>query len=137
LVHARPPPKMCAMDAPGPDAHERDEPESHGFSRDRLRWLVRLRWVAMSGVLLVALAALTGVVVGPSTVMLFAVVVVGSLANLWLDRSARRGPVPSRAAPLAHAALDLALLTTVLWATGGVTTPFLGFYLFHVVLMAT
>jgi two-component system, sensor histidine kinase RegB len=120
-----------------PDVGARDEPEPHGFSRDRLRWLVRLRWVAMSGVLVVALTTLFGVVEGPSVEVLFAVVIVGSLANLWLDRAARRGPEPSRAAPLAHAALDLALLTTVLWATGGISTPFIGFYLFHVVLMAT
>jgi two-component system, sensor histidine kinase RegB len=135
LVATRAAPMLWPMIAP--DVDVRDEPEPHGFSRDRLRWLVSLRWVAMSGVLVVALTTLSGVVEGPSAEVLFAVVVAGSIANLWLDRAARRGPEPSRAAPLAHAALDLALLTTVLWATGGISTPFIGFYLFHVVLMAT
>jgi two-component system, sensor histidine kinase RegB len=114
-----------------------DELEPHGFSRDRLRWLVRLRWVAMSVVLAVAMTTLSGVIEGPSVAVLVGVVVIGSLANLWLDRAARIGAEPSRVAPLSHAALDLALLTTVLWATGGISTPFIGFYLFHVVLMAT
>lgn len=130
-------PKMSAMSPSELPALESGDPEEIGFSRARLRWLVKLRWVAMSGVFLAGLTTLFGVVEGPSAPVLFGVANVGVLANLWLDRSARRGPVPSRAAPLAHAALDLALLTTVLWALGGVETPFFGFYLFHVVLMAT
>jgi two-component system, sensor histidine kinase RegB len=137
LVEPRPAPMMGSMIAQDLDALSKDEPESHGFSRDRLRWLVRLRWVAMSGVLLVSLTTLAGVVEGPSVGVLLGVVLIGSLANLWLDRAARRGPEPSRVAPLSHAALALALLPTVLWATGGISTPFIGFYLFHVVLMAT
>src|SRR5690606_18201962 len=130
-------PKMSAMSPSELPALESGDPEEIGFSRARLRWLVKLRWVAMSGVFLAGLTTLFGVVEGPSAPVLFGVANVGVLANLWLDRSARRGPVPSRAAPPAHAALDLALLTPVRWALGGVETPFFGFYLFRVVLMAT
>lgn len=111
--------------------------EVPGFSRDRLSWLIGLRWFAMSGVFAVFLAAASGLIQGPSLTLLGLVLFIGIFANILFQRALPKKSGASLRAPLAHAALDLSLLTMVLWATGWVMWPFLGFYLFHVVLMAT
>src|SRR5690554_2627837 len=117
---------------------QRTEPEEPpGFSRDRLSWLIGLRWMAMSGVLAVFVATATGLIHGPSLGVLGLVLFIGVFANILFQRALPKKTGPSFRAPLAHAALGLSLLTMVLWGTGWVMAPFLGFYLFHVVLMAT
>lgn len=118
-----------------PPSGEADE--LPGFSRDRLSWLIGLRWIAMSGVLLVFLATASRLIVGPSLSLLGLVLFIGVFANILFRRALPKKTGASFRAPLAHAALDLSLLTMVLWSTGWVMAPFLGFYLFHVVLMAT
>lgn len=91
----------------------------------------------MSGVLAVFVATATGLIHGPSLGVLGLVLFIGVFANILFQRALPKKTGPSFRAPLAHAALDLSLLTMVLWGTGWVMAPFLGFYLFHVVLMAT
>lgn len=115
----------------------------------RLRWLVYLRWVALSGVavgLVVAyLLQLPWVAPRPIALALF----VGALYNLaFLLRVARfsrattdQAPAPDQSGIFdreleLHALADVAALTVLLLASGGVRNPICMFYGFHVVLGA-
>ena len=53
---------------------------------------------------------------------------------LWRGHRDSTSPTGRRAA-MFQALVDILILTAVLWAAGGVETPFLGYYLFHVALV--
>ena len=112
------------------DSLERDD-----FTADRIRWLISLRWVAMAGVLVAAGFAAAGYFPGVAWPVFLAVVVAGSTYNYVLLRRAP-GPGSGKRAAVSQALVDLVLLTVVLWAAGGISCPFIGFYVFHVALIA-
>ncbi|MEM1414093.1 MAG: ATP-binding protein [Myxococcota bacterium] len=107
------------------------------FGVGRTRWLIQMRWGAMSGALLAALLAYQGFFPGVAAHVMLTIAVVGFVFNFVLWRAFRSGlmAVGPRAG-VAQALVDLLLLTLLLWAAGGVESPFLGFYVFHVALIA-
>ncbi|MGB8221169.1 MAG: ATP-binding protein [Polyangiales bacterium] len=111
------------------DSRERDD-----FGADRIRWLITLRWVAMAGVLAAAGLVVAGYFPGVAWQVLLVVVVVGSVYNYLLLRRAPDVGTGKRAA-VSQALVDLVMLTVVLWAAGGISSPFIGFYVFHLVLI--
>lgn len=105
--------------------------ESHA----RLRWLSRLRWLALFGVSLATVAGRAGLVPGINLPAMIGAVVLGIGADTWVRwRSRRRGDTDDR--HLGQALLDTAVLTLVIWAAGGSECPFLPFYMFPVLLAA-
>lgn len=112
------------------DSLERDD-----FSADRIRWLISLRWVAMAGVLVATGFAVAGYFPGVAWPVFVAVAVAGSAYNLTLLRRAP-GPGSGKRAAVSQALFDLLLLTVVLWAAGGISSPFIAFYVFHLALIA-
>ncbi len=107
------------------------------FTHARLRWLIGLRWVAMSGVLAATVLAAAGFFPGVAWPVMAAVVLGGGVYNFLLHRAQSAGPAKAgQRTPITQALVDLAMLTTVLWAAGGVESPFLGYYIFHVALIA-
>ena len=83
-----------------------------------------------------AVLAASGAFPGVAWRALFAVVVLVTAYNSLLWVRLRKHPVArGRRAATAQALVDLAILTTVLWAAGGVECPFLGYYVFHIALM--
>jgi len=111
------------------DVRERDD-----FGADRIRWLINLRWVAMAGVLVATGLARAGYFPGVAWPVLLIVVVFGSIYNYLLSRRASGLGTGKRAA-VSQALVDLVMLTVVLWAAGGITSPFIGFYVFHLALI--
>ena len=111
------------------DSHERDD-----FSADRIRWLIRLRWVAMAGVLVATGFVLAGYFPGVAWPVLLVVAAGGCLYNYLLSR---RAPAPGtgKRVAVSQALVDLVMLTVVLWAAGGISSPFIGFYVFHLALI--
>ncbi len=109
------------------DSGERDD-----FTPDRIRWLINLRWVAMAGVLFATGLVLAGYFPGVAWPVLLGVVVAGSLYNFLLTR---RAPAPGKRGAVSQALVDLVMLTVVLWAAGGISSPFIGFYVFHLALI--
>jgi signal transduction histidine kinase len=106
------------------------------FTRARLRWLIRLRWVAMAGVLGAAVLSAAGAFPGVAWPVLVGVAGVGVAYNFWLWRAHREAFAPAGRRPaMRQAMVDMVLLTVALWAAGGVETPFLGYYVFHVALI--
>ncbi len=112
------------------DTLERDD-----FSADRIRWLISLRWFAMAGVLVATGFAVAGYFPGVAWPIFLVVVAVGSAYNLILLRRAP-GPGSGKRAAVSQALVDLGLLTVVLWAAGGIASPFIAFYVFHLALIA-
>ncbi|TFH32121.1 MAG: hypothetical protein E4H00_02100, partial [Myxococcales bacterium] len=111
-----------------------DSREPDDFGADRIRWLINLRWVAMAGVLAATGLVLAGYFPGVAWPVLLVVVAVGSVYNTLLSKRTSGLGIGKRAA-VSQALVDLVLLTVVLWAAGGISSPFIGFYVFHLALI--
>jgi signal transduction histidine kinase len=108
----------------------------------RIGWLIRLRWVAVAGVLLVIILSAIWLPGSLPFAALLAVAVSIALYNLGFAlhlRSLKRDsagnqPLP-RATRSAHAqiVLDMVALGVLLYLSGGLTNPMALFYVFHVI----
>ena len=104
------------------DASMRDDPQPH-LTRTNLSWLLRLRWGAALGQLVTILVVRFAMDVQVPLPPLLALVGVELLSNAaWLLRPATR-PVPPWALG-ALMALDVLLLSGLLFFTGGPQNPF-------------
>jgi C4-dicarboxylate-specific signal transduction histidine kinase len=119
------------------DLREPGKDDDFGASLERRRfsWLIRLRWYALLGIVLATCMAAFGRFPGVNWQVLAVAAAVAALYNTTLARAhadgrAETGP---RAA-LTQALGDFLLLTVVLWASGGVRSPFIAYYAFHVAL---
>src|SRR3972149_6872384 len=99
------------------------------------RWIIRLRWIAIVGVVLTTILCwgLIGAISGFSTLalLLTALIMVGynGVFSAFPDREFAR----FRAA-FAQVFLDLVALTLMIYFTGGAANPFASFYIFHIVI---
>jgi two-component system sensor histidine kinase RegB len=95
------------------------------------RWLIRLRWLALLGMLVTTLVAerlVPGLPRGPVLALLGAI----ALCNLaWMAVIGGRAPGSTVPAQLAS---DVLLLGAVLWCSGGLENPFSCFLVFQIVL---
>lgn len=113
---------------------------------ERLVWLIRLRWLAVAGMLaLTAIARwVLDVRVGAWEIFALAALVAGynGLLLVWLRRLGRAaGLEPVEAGPVRHMvnaqiAMDLLVLVLVLHFAGGVTNPVAIFMVFHMAIAA-
>jgi len=106
------------------------------FTLPRLRWLVRLRWLAILGIFAAALLVLAGFFPGVAWPVLMGMAAASAVYNglLWQSHRQETPPVGWRAA-LFQAHVDIIVLTVVLWAAGGVASPFVAYYVFHLALV--
>jgi C4-dicarboxylate-specific signal transduction histidine kinase len=88
----------------------------------------------MAGVLGATGLVLAGYFPGVAWPVLLVVVAMGSVYNYFLLRRAP-GPGTGQRAAVSQALVDLVMLTVVLWAAGGISSPFIGFYVFHLALI--
>lgn len=100
-----------------------------------LRWLVRLRWLAISGQLTIVALAVSWLGVALPLAVIAALISLTLLSNglllLWL-----RSREPSSRALLLVLLLDVLTLSGLLLSAGGASNPFSVFYLVHVALGA-
>jgi C4-dicarboxylate-specific signal transduction histidine kinase len=119
------------------DLHEQGSEADSDASREseRFAWLIQLRWYALLGIVLATFLAAFGVFPGVNWQVLAVAAAVAALYNFTLWRAHRDGRAETgpRAA-LTQALGDFLLLTVVLWASGGVRSPFIAYYAFHVAL---
>lgn len=109
--------------------------ERDDFSVDRLRWIIRLRWVALVFILCAAGSALLGFFPGVNWKVLLGTVAGAGIYNFILWRRHRKTATRGAQEAVRQAIVDMGLLTIVLWAAGGMRTPFLGYYVFHVAIV--
>lgn len=111
------------------------ELQPSGFTLARLSWLIRLRWLALFGIVVATSLAAYGAFPGVNWRVLAVTAALATAYNTLLYFETRRGVAESGPrAVMPQALADFLLLTIVLWASGGVHSPFLGYYTFHVVL---
>lgn len=109
--------------------------EVDDFSVDRMRWIIRLRWIALAGIATAAPLAATGWFGEIRWELLAATVVLAGLYNLVVWQRHRRKATHGAKEAVRQAVADMLVLTMVLWAAGGMRTPFIGYYVFHVVIV--
>ena len=107
--------------------------------RDRISWLIRLRWWAILGVLVTIWVGrrMFGVELQRSPLFLIAGILAAYnlvfwVIGKWVPR-ATRGPAVSYFANL-QIVLDLIALTALLHFAGGIENPFICYYVFHIVI---
>ena len=107
---------------------------------EQILWLIRLRWIAVGGIVV---AGLVGSYIFPvlaSAVPIYVCTGILLLTNIfyfWLATkdTANAGP-RDVVLGMVQAEADLVILTAVLHFSGGVVNPFFLFYIFHVILAA-
>lgn len=105
--------------------------ESDEFASSRVRWLIGLRWGAIAMIATAAFFSWLGFFPGLNRGVLVATAIVAGGYNLMLSL---RGEHSNRDG-VTHAVVDMLILTIVLWASGGIHTPFLANYIFHVAIV--
>lgn len=107
--------------------------------RDRIWWLIRLRWLAIAGVVIVVFGARRFFGVRLEVVQLYTTA--GALAayNVAFHLIARWAPSSTRGPGVSYfanlqIALDLVALTLLLHFSGGVENPFICYAVFHIVI---
>ncbi|MCC7415581.1 MAG: HAMP domain-containing histidine kinase [Acidobacteria bacterium] len=99
-------------------------------------WLVRLRWAAVLAQVIGVAVAVRALGLTPSLPPIVSLIVVLALSNLALGRWLARRQAPPPRVFGAVLALDIALLTALLWFTGGTSNPFTTVYLVYIALAA-
>ncbi len=109
------------------------------YLTERVEWLTRLRWIAGSGVLVVAAVAGTlGIVESPVVLVAMALLMMACNGLFWLwSRQHTDHPVHvlQRAIAL-QIFFDLTVLTILLHWSGGIENPFAAFFVFHMAIGA-
>lgn len=104
--------------------------------RINFSWLVRLRWAAIAGQLVVIFAVYYGMHIALPLAPLLAICAAEAVSNvagaLWLTHK----PVVREVHVGALVTLDLLLFTSLLYFTGGPSNPFSFLYLIHLALAA-
>lgn len=104
--------------------------------RINLAWLVRLRWWAVVGQLLTVLLVSLGLGFQLPLGSLFLLLAIEVLSNLFCTLWAQRRAVVSDWVLALSLALDVLMLTGLLFLTGGPFNPFSFLYLVHIALAA-
>ncbi len=99
---------------------------------ERIRWFIRLRWLAVAGILIAAGAvASLGMAISWRHLIGLAALL-GALNFLFAALSRR--PVPPVPFTWWQIVMDLTVLTLALHVSGGIENPFAIFYVFHVII---
>ncbi len=96
-----------------------------------LTWIARLRWLAVIGQMLAVALAVWPLNMQPPLVPIGVLIGITVISNILLQQGLGRGVSRSWIVP-AVLVLDIALLTGLLYCTGGPSNPFSTLYLVHV-----
>lgn len=107
---------------------------------EQILWLIRLRWIAVAGMIVAALLASRVFTVLTDVVPIYGCAAALLISNILYFLAATKKP--EQAGPrdlvlgMIQVELDLFILTAVLHYSGGVVNPFFLFYIFHVIIAA-
>jgi len=107
---------------------------------EQILWLIRLRWIAVGGMVAAALVVTHVFQVLSNPAPIYACAAVLLISNILYFLVATKRPEEAGKRDLAlgmiQVELDLLILTAVLHYSGGVVNPFFLFYIFHVIIAA-
>ena len=109
---------------------------------ERIYWLIRLRWIAVAGVIFTVLFAEKIVNIPLQSLTLYAIAAVLGVYNLifflYLNRTKRNNPpdLPTVANRVANIQIsfDLLSLTALIHFSGGIENPFVYYFIFHMII---
>src|SRR5688572_22454306 len=110
--------------------------DDHEAQRINLAWLVRLRWLAIAGQLLTVSLVNWGLRLDLPLAALAVLLALEAASNAACTVWARRKQIVREWAPGLVIAVDVVLLTAILYLTGGPMNPFSFLYLVHIALAA-
>lgn len=117
--------------------HEKPPGVVRDVFNEQLRWLIRLRWLACIGIVAAGLASTrlsvlaTAAPIYICTALLFVLNVVYYLA---VPKKSSEGGSRPLVLGMVQVEMDLIILTLLLHFSGGTTSPFVLFYVFHIIL---
>lgn len=117
--------------------HEKPPGVVRGVLNEQLRWLIRLRWLACIGIVAAGLASTrlsvlaTAAPIYICAAFLFVLNVVYYLA---IPKKSSEGGSRPLVLGMVQMEMDLIILTLLLHFSGGITNPFVLFYVFHIIL---
>jgi signal transduction histidine kinase len=114
---------------------QRSSQPAFSLTPDRLAWLIRLRWIALLGIVVAAALSAWGAYPGVNWRVLSATAAGAAFYNALMWRELQRGVTSGQRTAMYQALIDFLLLTIVLWAAGGLGSPFISYYIFHVALV--
>ena len=107
---------------------------------EQILWLIRLRWIAVGGMVAAALLGTHVFAVLSNPAPIYACAAALLISNILYFLAATKKPEEASRRDLAlgmiQVELDLFILTAVLHYSGGVVNPFFLFYIFHVIIAA-
>jgi len=109
----------------------------HEVLVEQLKWLIRLRWLASLGIVSAGIICTYIFPVLENATSFYVCGVLLSIFNLiyvWLLTNRIRTKVMDIALAMVQIEADLLILTTLLHFSGGITNPFILFYVFHIIL---
>ncbi|MHC4530772.1 MAG: two-component system sensor histidine kinase NtrB [Planctomycetota bacterium] len=120
------------------DGFERPSEYARKVLVEHILWLIRLRWVAVVGILAVAVGGsyVFPVLISPVPIYICAALlfVTNVIYSLAATKEAPDTSAKDTVLGMAQTEIDLFILTAVLHFSGGVTNPFFLFYVFHVII---
>ena len=109
---------------------------------ERIYWLIKLRWIAITGVVLTVLFAKQALNVSLNNISLYSIaaflVIYNLIFTLHLKRLRKNKPaqlilIANRIANI-QIALDLLSLTMLIHFSGGIENPFIFYFIFHMII---
>ncbi|MHC4511351.1 MAG: sensor histidine kinase, partial [Planctomycetota bacterium] len=107
---------------------------------EQILWLIRLRWIAVGGMIVVALLGSRVFTALTNAMPIYGCAAALLISNILYFLAATKKP--EQASPrdmvlgMIQVEVDLLILTAVLHYSGGVVNPFFLFYIFHVIIAA-
>lgn len=101
---------------------------------NKMQWLVKLRWIAISGVLIaILITKIIPVISNFSAIALLLIAFVMCIYNIGFYILLSRTQA-TKAVAFSQVFLDLISLTLLLHFSGGIENPFFAFFIFHVII---
>lgn len=129
--------KMRTTDKFSPVKDDHSPRLIHEVLVEQLKWLIRLRWLASLGIVSAGIICTYIFPVLENATSFYVCGVLLSIFNLiyvWLLTNRIRTKVMDIALAMVQIEADLLILTTLLHFSGGITNPFMLFYVFHIIL---
>ncbi|MHC4186166.1 MAG: hypothetical protein ACYSR4_09570, partial [Planctomycetota bacterium] len=109
-----------------------------GVLIEQIKWMIRLRWLAVVGIVFIGMVCtkVFPVLISATPIYLCAgLTAIFNLVYFWIARK-RTNNVGTRGIVFAmvQGEVDLVILTVMLHFSGGITNPFVLFYVFHIII---
>lgn len=107
-------------------------PDDQNEIQEKLRWLVKIRWIGCLGVLVITL--LVRFIAGLTFPLLPVYITLGCMAgyNLWFGLKLGKASHTMQSDIIRQVLLDYTVLFTMVVFSGGINSPFLYYFIFHI-----